>query len=83
LVRPNGSLTFSSAYAGITKEFSISQLEQVFASLPASVWVDGKSIGIRRVGLASEWDQRTMAKITEQMKAFFTNKGYRVHGLPT
>jgi len=35
-------LTFSSAYAGITKEFPVSHLKEVFASLPASVWVRWK-----------------------------------------
>jgi len=83
LVLPSGSLTFTSAYAGVTKEFSLSQLDEIFASLPRSVWVDGKSIGIQRVGLATEQDQRTMAQITEEVKAFFTNKGYRVRELPT
>jgi hypothetical protein len=83
LVLPSGSLTFTSAYAGITKEFSLSQLDEIFASLPRSVWVDGKSIGIQRVGLGTEQDQRTMAQITEEVKAFFTNKGYRVRELPT
>lgn len=83
VVFPKGSLTFSSAYAGITEVFSVSQLEEVFASLPASVWVDGKSIGVQQVGLASEADHQTMAKITEKVKAFFTSKGYRVYGLPS
>ena len=83
LVRPNGSLTFSSAYAGITKEFSVSQLEEIFASLPASVWVDGKSIGVQQVGLATEADHQTMDEITEKVKAFFAGKGYRVYSLPS
>jgi len=83
LVRPNGSLTFSSAYAGITKEFSVSQLEEIFASLPASVWVDGKSIGVQQVGLATEADHQTMDEITEKVKAFFASKGYRVYSLPS
>jgi len=82
VVLPKGSLTLISAYAGITKEFSVSQLEEVFASLPASVWVDGKSIGVQQVGLASETDHQTMAQITEKVKEFFTGKGYRVYGLP-
>jgi hypothetical protein len=82
LVLPKGSLTFSSAYAGITKEFSVSQLEEVFASLPASVWVDGKSIGIQQVGLASEADHQTMGETTEKVKAFFIGKGYRAYRLP-
>jgi hypothetical protein len=64
----SNSLTFRSAYAGITKEFSVSQLEEVFVSLPASVWVDGKSIGVQQVGMASEPDHRTMAEITEKVK---------------
>ena len=83
LVRPNGSLTFSSAYAGITKEFSVSQLEEIFASLPASVWVDGKSIGVQQVGLATEADHQMMDEITEKVKAFFASKGYRVYSLPS
>jgi len=82
LVLPNGGLTFSSAYAGITKEFPVSQLKEVFASLPASVWVDGKSIGIQQVGLASEADHQTMDEITEKVKAFFAGKGYRAYRLP-
>jgi hypothetical protein len=83
LVLPKGSLTFTSAYAGITKEFSVSQLEEVFASLPASVWVDGKSIRVQQVGLASAANHQTMDQITEKVKAFFTGKGYRVYGLPS
>jgi len=83
VVLPKGSLTFSSAYSGITKGFSVSHLEEVFASLPASVWVDGKSIGVQQLGLASEADHQTMAQITEKVKAFFTRKGYRVYGLPS
>jgi hypothetical protein len=82
LVLPKGSLTFNSEYAGITKEFPVSQLEEVFASLPASVWVDGKSIGIQQVGMASEPDHQTMDQVTEKVKAFFTGKGYGVYGLP-
>jgi hypothetical protein len=82
LVLPEGSLTFSSEYAGITKEFSVSQVEEAFASLPASVWVDGKSIGVQQVGLASEPDHQTMDQVTEKVKAFFTGKGYRVYRLP-
>lgn len=82
LVRPNGSLTFTSAYAGITNEFSLSQLEEIFASLPASVWVDGKSIGVQQVGVASVVDLQTMDQITEKVTAFFTGRGYRVYGLP-
>ena len=82
LVLPNGGLTFSSAYAGITKEFPVSQLKEVFASLPASVWVDGKSIGIQQVGLASEADHQTMDQITGKVKEFFTDKGYRTYGMP-
>ena len=82
LVLPNGGLTFSSAYAGITKEFPVSQLKEVLASLPASVWVDGKSIGIQQVGLASEADHQTMDQVTGKVKAFFTGKGYRTYGLP-
>jgi len=83
LVLPKGGLTFSSAYAGITKDFSVSQLEEVFASLPASVWVDGKSIGIQQVGLASEADHQTMDQVMEKVKAFFTGRGYRVYGVPS
>jgi MORN repeat protein len=82
LVHPDGSLTFTSAYTGITKDFSLAQVEGIFASLPASVWVDGKSIGVQQIGLASEADQQTMAQITEKVKAFFTSKGYRVYRLP-
>ena len=82
LVRPSGDLVFTSEYAGITKDFSLSQLEEVFTSLPGSVWVDGKSIGITQVGVESEADHQTMSQVTEKVKAFFTNKGYRVHGLP-
>jgi hypothetical protein len=82
LVLRTGSLTFRSAYAGINKEFSLSQLEEVAASLPASVWVDGKSIGIQQVGLSSEADHQTIVEITEKVRAFFTSKGYRVYGLP-
>lgn len=82
LVRPNGSLTFTSAYEGITKEFSLAQVEEIFASLPASVWVDGKSIGVQQVGVATEADHRTMAQIAEKVKEFFISKGYRVYGLP-
>jgi hypothetical protein len=82
LVLPTGSLTFTSGYAGITKEFSLSQLEEVFASLPALVWVDGKSIGVQQVGVATEEDHRTMAQIAEKVKEFFISKGYRIYGVP-
>jgi hypothetical protein len=54
----------------------------VVASLPASVWVDGKSIGIQQVGLASEADYQTMAEITEKVRTFFIDNGYRVYRLP-
>jgi len=83
LVLPEGSLTFTSGYAGITLEFSLSQLEEVFASLPASVWVDGKSIRVQQVGLASKADHQTMDQVTEKVKAFFTGKGYRIYVLPS
>jgi hypothetical protein len=82
LVSPSGSLTFTSEYAGITKEFSLPQVEEIFASLPASVWVDGKSIGVQQIGLASEADHQTMDRVTEKLKAFFADKGYRVNSLP-
>jgi hypothetical protein len=82
LVRPDGGLTFSSSYAEITKEFSISQIDEVFASLPASVWVEGKSIGVQQINLASEADHQTMDQITERLTAFFSDKGYRVRRLP-
>jgi hypothetical protein len=83
LVLPTGSSTFRSAYVGINKEFSVTQLEEAVASLPASVWVDGKSIGVQQVGLASEADHQTMAEMKEKVRAFFTSKGYRVYGLPS
>ncbi len=82
LVRPNGSLTFTSEYAGITKEFFLSQVEEIFASLPASVWVEGKSIGVQQINLASEADHQTMDQVTEKLTAFFSGKGYRVRRLP-
>ncbi len=82
VVSPNGSLTFTSEYAGITKEFLLSQLQEVFASLPSSVWVDGKSIGIEQIGIASEADHQTMDQVTEKLNAFFAGKGYRVNRLP-
>lgn len=82
VVRPDGDLVFTSEYVGITKEFFLSQLEEVFASLPGSVWVDGKSIGITQIGAASEAGHLRMIQNTEQVKAFFIKKGYRVNGLP-
>jgi hypothetical protein len=82
LVRPDGSLTFTSEYAGITKEFSLSQVEEILASLPASVWVEGKSIGVQQINLASEADHQTMDQVTEKLTAFFSCKGYRVRRLP-
>jgi hypothetical protein len=81
LISPNGSLTFTSEYAGITKEFSLSQLQEIFTSLPSSVWVDGKSIGVQQIGIASEADHQTMDQVMEKLKAFFAGKGYRVSGL--
>jgi hypothetical protein len=57
-------------------------VEEIFASLPASVWVDGKSIGVQQIGLASEADHQTMDRVTEKLKAFFALKGYRVNRLP-
>ena len=82
VILPTGNLTFTSNYAGITKEFSLSQMEEVFAALPESVWVDGKSIGIQQIGLATEEDHRTMDQVSEKVSAFFTKKGYRVQRLP-
>jgi hypothetical protein len=72
----------SSEYAGITNEFSLSQVEEIFASLPASVWVEGKSIGVQQINLASEPDHQTMDQVTEKLTAFFSGKGYRVRRLP-
>jgi hypothetical protein len=82
LVSPNGNLTFTSEYAGITKEFSLSQVQEIFASLPTSVWVDGKSIGVQQIGIASEADHQTMDQVMEQLRSFFAGKGYRVNRLP-
>lgn len=82
LVRPDGGLTFTSSYAQITKEFSISQIDEVFDSLPVSVWVEGKSIGVQQVNLASEEGHQTMDEVTEKLTAFFSGKGYRVRRLP-
>jgi hypothetical protein len=82
VVLPKGSLTFTSAYAGITKEFSLSELAEVVTSLPTSVWVDGKSIGLEQIGLATEPDHQTMDQVTEKVTAYLAGSGYRVHRLP-
>jgi len=82
LVHPSGSLTLISNYAGITRDFSRWQLEDVLASLPQSVWVEGKSIGIQEPGFATEEQRRVMAEVTEKVKAFLVGKGYRVQRLP-
>lgn len=83
VVLPNGSLTFTSAYAGITKEFSLSELAEVVTSLPASVWVDGKSIGLQQIGMVAEpWGHQTMDQVTEKVTTYFAGLGYRVHRLP-
>lgn len=82
LVHPSGSLTFISNYEGVTRDFSRWQLEDVLASLPQSVWVEGKSIGIQEPGLATEKQHRAMAEVAKKVKAVLVEKGYRVHGLP-
>ena len=82
LISPNGGLTFTSEYAGITKEFSLSELAEVVTSLPASVWVDGKSIGLEQIGLTTEPDHQTMDQVTEKVTAYLAGSGYRVHRLP-
>jgi hypothetical protein len=81
VVLPKGSLTFTSAYAGITKEFSLSELAKVVTSLPASVWVDGKSIGLEQIGVATEPDHQTMDQVTEKVRTYLAGLGYRVHRL--
>src|SRR6202051_858567 len=82
VVLPKGSLTFTSAYAGITKEFSLSELAEVVTSLPGSVWVDGKSIGLEQFGVATEPDHQTMDQVTEKVTTYVVGSGYRVHRLP-
>jgi len=81
LISPNGGLTFTSGYAGINKEFSLSQLQEIFASLPSSVWVEGKSVGVQQIGIASEADHQTMDQVVERLDVFFAGKGYRVNRL--
>jgi hypothetical protein len=82
LVHPSGSMTFISNHAGITRDFSRRQLKEVLASLPPSVWVEGKSIGIQEPGFATEEQHRVMAKVAEKVKTFLVRRGYRVQGLP-
>jgi len=82
VVHPSGSLTFISNYAEINRDFSRSHLEEVLASLPELVWVEGKSIGIQKTGMATERQHRVMTEVAEKVKSFLVRKGYRVHGLP-
>jgi hypothetical protein len=82
VVHPSGRLTFISNYAGITRDFSRGQLEDVLASLPPSVWVEGKSIGIQETGFATEEQHRVMAEVAEKVKAVLARKGYRIQRLP-
>ena len=81
VVRPHG-LTFTSNYAGITKEFSGEELEQVFMSLPKSVWVNGREIGLTSVNFASLEDQKLLEEGSKTVENFFLSKGYRVSHLP-
>src|SRR5437667_229138 len=74
--------TWASWHKNGQKEFSLSQVDEIFASLPASVWVEGKSIGVQQLGLASEADHQTMDQVTQKLTAFFAGKGYRVRRLP-
>jgi hypothetical protein len=80
VVRP-GNLLFASGYAGISREFPLEELEQVFASLPESVWVNGREIGLTAVGLASAEDTRLMDERLKTVEEFFRGKGYRVRQL--
>jgi len=82
VIHPSGSLTFTSNYAEITRDFSKSQLGGVLASLPDSVWVEGKSIGIQETGWATEPQHQVMAEVAEKVKAFLIKNGYRVNLLP-
>lgn len=75
-------LTFTSNYAGITKEFSVEELEQVFVSLPKSVWVNGREIGLTSVNSASLEEKKLSGEMSKTVEKFFLSKGYRVSLLP-
>jgi len=81
VVRPD-NLIFTSNYANISKVFALDELEAVFSSLPGSVWVNGKEIGVTSVGLASVGEHKRMESVLEEVTTFFHNKGYRVQRLP-
>lgn len=81
VVRPD-DLIFTSKYADLSKSFTLEELEKVFASLPKSVWVNGKEIGITSVGLASVEAHKRMESVSQEVIAFFQNKGYRIQLLP-
>lgn len=81
VVRPD-NLTFTSNYAGISKEFLVEELEQMFISLPKSVWVNGKEIGVTKIGFASRGEHKRMDNMLEAVANFFQSKGYRIRHLP-
>ena len=83
LIGPGAKLTFVSNYAGINKEFSLSEIGKAIASLPTSVWVDGRSIGLQQPGTATEHDHRAVTQVVEKLKSLLTKKGYRVYELPS
>lgn len=81
VVRPD-NLIFTSNYADISKVFALDELERVFTSLPKSVWVNGKEIGVTSVGLASVEEHKRMERVLDEVTTFFHSKGYRVQRLP-
>lgn len=81
VVRPD-DLTFTSNYEGISREFLIEELEQMFISLPKSVWVNGKEIGVTKIGLASREQHKRMDDMMQAVVNFFRSKGYRIQYLP-
>lgn len=80
VVRAN-ELKFESDYSEISKSFKIEKLDKVLASLPQSVWINGK--GIRVIsGYGSVEDKDRIERTTAEVTAILQNKGYQVRRLP-
>jgi hypothetical protein len=58
-------------------------LETLVTSLPKSVWIIGKVIGIGTVGLASAEERKQMDQVLKKLEAFFQSRGYLVELLPS
>jgi hypothetical protein len=80
VVQANG-LKFISGYSEISKVFKVEKLDKVLASLPQSVWISGKEVGITSVNGSVE-DKNRMERMLEEVTTILQNKGYQVRRLP-